>query len=393
MPLFKRMTPHEAMMAGKPRTAFSLYRRRLERMRDQPHALAQYLLLAANLGQDEAVRSILPLLESADEYRMVTLGQKLRLMIESGMSASVAIDAVSGALRPGEAEAIAAALNDFPFDRPLRHARHIAILGISFCGSTLIDRLLGSLGGVASIGESHWLAEGWDGAPLGELDIAAIEPAKAAMCVRCGPHCPYLTPAFRTGLTLNPSLWYDQIATRLETDILVSADKNLPLYLRYAPAFDFTALVLFKSPLQAWLSARSKLPAGLDAEARRAECDALIDQWTQSYGRLAGPFRPQGGCVYFDFDGFVRHPERDFALLLRALDLPADLGVLTGVEMGHAIGGNHSAMEAMSATDGPLRIVPRPDEDLPAEERAWVAERADAAHIHAKLRAASVNRA
>ena len=41
----------------------------------------------------------------------------------------------------------------------MKTPRHIEIGGISFCGSTVFNLILGSLPNVTAVGESHWLVD------------------------------------------------------------------------------------------------------------------------------------------------------------------------------------------------------------------------------------------
>ena len=61
-----------------------------------------------------------------------------------------------------------------------------------------------------------------------------------------------------------------KIAGRLETSILISADKNPPKLVDNDPLLRFSALAMFKSPMQAWASQLAKLAKGQNADFYRA---------------------------------------------------------------------------------------------------------------------------
>ena len=57
--------------------------------------------------------------------------------------------------------------------------KHIALGGMSFCGSTVLSYVLGSLPGFCNIGESHWLTD-------------RTKTGERIFCARCGPTCKVL---------------------------------------------------------------------------------------------------------------------------------------------------------------------------------------------------------
>lgn len=259
--------------------------------------------------------------------------------------------------------------------RAKRPFRHIAICGVSFCGSTLFDRVLGGLPGVKSIGESHWLTKEHDGAKYVAIDIANRRVPRGPHCTVCGPKCLTLTRDFRVHLAIDPNDWYGKIARRLETDILVSADKNIAKLVDNDPLLKFHALVLFKSPEQAWVSQRSKLPTGKDAEYYYAELVKYSDVWNSAYRALLDTFSPEHGKTFLCFDEFASNPRVHFERLCQSTRLPTDLSVLTETRPGHAIGGNSGAMRLLRDDDYRVNIRPLLKVDFPGPERDFLAGR------------------
>lgn len=274
---------------------------------------------------------------------------------------------------------------------PVRGAdfRHIAICGAAFCGSTLIDRMLGGLPGVKSIGESHWLTKVRRDAGYGPADLA--EPLAAQRwvpCTVCGARCAVLTPAFRLALAGDNRGWYHKVAAHLDTAILVSADKNVPMLLDKDPLLDLSALVVFKSPRQAWRSKLDKLPKDRDAAFYESECAAYMQVWTQNYrARFFDSFRPVGEVVWLNFDAFTRDPEPLLRAVCERLDLPFDAGVLHRTVPGHAIGGNAGSMRRLREKDYAVVVEPLPDPALEPAHAAIVDGHAEAQAIFADMMA------
>lgn len=301
-----------------------------------------------------------------------------RALADGGASNEAAAATAAAAANDVFRAAIADALRDRA--PPLTgEFRHVAICGVSYCGSTLLDRLLGGLPGVKSIGESHWITKVRRDDRYCDMDLSLpLETARFVPCTVCGAHCEVLTPAFRRSLAADSHGWYRKIAARLKTRILVSADKGLPKLSDKDPLLELSALIVFKSPEQAWRSQLDKLPAGRGADYYDAECRAYLDTWAKRYESFVHHFRPAGPLVFLNFDAFTRTPESLLRALCDRLDLPFDGGVLLRTVPGHAIGGNGRAMRRLRDKDYGVDIAPLPDAALDAQHRETIAHHAAA---------------
>jgi hypothetical protein len=256
--------------------------------------------------------------------------------------------------------------------------QHIAICGAAFCGSTLVDRVLGGLPGVKSIGESHWLTKVRHDSGYGPVDWNnPIEVARWVPCTVCGGHCDVLSPSLRRALAADAADWYRKIAARLGTRILVSADKNLPKLVDHDPLLDLSALVIFKSPEQAWRSHLDKLPEGRDPEFYEAACRDYLGVWVRSYRPFLDHFNPQGEVVYLNFDAFTRDPEPLLLALCTRLAIPYDPAVLQTTVPGHAICGNGRSMRRLRDKNYQVTIEPLADPALEPVHAALIAANED----------------
>jgi hypothetical protein len=252
--------------------------------------------------------------------------------------------------------------------------RHIAICGDSYCGSTILDRMLGSLPAVASIGESHWLTRARPPAHLREADVEPIDfnderPQWVPQCTFCGNACPAITLDFRADLAADHKDWYPRIAQRLAASILVSSDKNWRKLVDNDPLLRLDALVLFKSPEQAWRSKRARLPAGESPEFYEAKLMRHLRSWWRAYSVYLADFRPTGTVQYVWFDEFALRRGAGFQLLCELLDLPYDANVVRRIRPGHSLEGNDATVARLHDDKLALDILPLPAPDFPARER------------------------
>lgn len=242
---------------------------------------------------------------------------------------------------------------------------HVAICGVSFCGSTLLDRILGGLPGARSIGESHWLVKEHDGTEYVPMDLSKERTGQGPFCTVCGRWCKFLNMEFRTSLAVDPSRWYQKIGARLHTSLLISADKNLSKLVDLDPLLRMSALIVFKSPAQAWASKLAKLPRNQDRRYYGRELQIYLEVWTRTYRAFLDEFRPAGDKAFLFFDDFSRDPMPGLEAICAALNLPYDPSVLHKTSPGHAIGGRTSTMAQLRAADYAVAVTPLPDPVVP----------------------------
>lgn len=211
--------------------------------------------------------------------------------------------------------------------------RHIAIVGMSFCGSTVLSYVLGALDGVANVGESHWIA-------------TPPQPGSSgAKCHTCGDACPVLTAEFCDSLREDPTNWYEKIAARLGTDILVTSDKNLILLRRNDPEANFDVVYSFRPPLDAYRSYQKSAKL----QSKPLTFDEYLWFWTTFYGNAHYNFPSQGKKIWLNFSDFSANPEDQLSVLCGKLDIPYQADALRYWEKKqHVVGGNFNPYDAVA---------------------------------------------
>lgn len=204
--------------------------------------------------------------------------------------------------------------------------RHIAVVGVSFCGSTVLTYVLGGLPGVANVGESFWAADG----------------SSHAVCRYCHPKpCPYWTPEFVAGLKESQKDWYKRLAAQMKSEIIVSSDKIMRTLRRLDPELEFDALMSFRPPIDAYRSYRAKAspPAGKQLMGMQE----YLSWWSRVYQQGMDADN-QGQRVCLEFEGFRKDPEGVLQRLCARLDLPYDPAALEYWKRPqHLIGGHFNA--------------------------------------------------
>jgi hypothetical protein len=355
-----------------------------------------------DLGVRRALARILDLLDRTDDalshWRHLRdadaadFEAAYRVALHAVRTEGVPVDGAVAAAAPAATEAFRQSLNAaFADPAPVLQGefRHVAICGTSYCGSTLLDRLLGGLPGVRSIGESHWLTKVYhEGRYRDVIMSEPLDGVRWVHCTVCSQKCEVLTPAFRRSLTADQAQWYRKIAHRLGTHNLVSADKNLPKLIEKDPKLEMGALVVFKSPEQAWRSQLDKMAKDREPEWYLAECARYLDNWSRRYRDFVDDFRPQGPVVFLNFDAFTRDPAVLLPAVCDRLGLPFDPGVLSRTLPGHAIGGNAGSMRRLRELDYGVSIRPLPDAALDPAQAAVIAAHEKAQRVWAEMLAA-----
>ena len=263
---------------------------------------------------------------------------------------------------------------------------HVAIAGVSYCGSTLLAHLLGSLRGVENVGESHWLTQRRKAGANVDVDFARDDYEKQVHCFSCGSACRVFTKAFRASLAADPANWYHKIAYRLGCRTLVSSEKNYAKLIDKDPLLRMDAVILFKSPVQAWYSNYKKHASKTMSPAR--DLDKYLDAWTASYSRLLREFDNQGDKVVLDFEAFCGAPAPHFQRLCACLGLRHDPAVLAHIAPGqHCFGGNVSVNRGLRNAPDTFAVRPLPPVELPDEHLQRIAAHAPSRRVHEALQA------
>lgn len=250
--------------------------------------------------------------------------------------------------------------------------RHIAVIGVSFCGSTVLTYVLGGLPGVANVGESFWAAEG----------------SSHAVCRYCHPEpCPHWTEAFVAGLRENQQDWYKRLAAQMQSDIIVSSDKIVRVLRRFDPELELDALLSFRPPIDAYRSYRTKAvpPPGQEL----MDMNGYLSWWARLYKQGLDADN-KGKKVCLEFEGFRREPAEVLQRLCTALELPYDVKALEYWKRPqHLIGGHFNAFGDERGVSE-LRISENTTPPYTDEERAGLEAHKDAVGVYERLRSLAV---
>jgi tetratricopeptide (TPR) repeat protein len=250
--------------------------------------------------------------------------------------------------------------------------QHIAICGVSYCGSTLMDRLLGSLPQASSIGESHCLTQVFLKSGREEMRFDSSQEEALAVCQTCGETCEVLDFDFRRSLQSDRSHWYRKIAHKLETTTLISSDKNLHKYALQDPRMEFDAIVLFKGPHQAWQSNLKYFPKGESNTYYEEACREYLARWVRAYEGFVHDLNPLGRKLYINFELFAKDYAHYYPKLLERLGLNVPNWRDVPHKAGHALAGNLSVRNVFSAGNNEIDVKPLSRLTIPETHRAIV---------------------
>ena len=99
----------------------------------------------------------------------------------------------------------------------------VGIAGPSFCGSTIVDSMLGLLPGVQALGETHWIFDG-----------SQDNPHATGYCLRHGVDCPRFPVSWLDEIRgLGEGRLYRAIEELVAPDVVVVADKGVHQWTRF----------------------------------------------------------------------------------------------------------------------------------------------------------------
>jgi len=202
----------------------------------------------------------------------------------------------------------------------------LGIIGISFCGSTYLARLLDQLEGYVSPGEPHWLVD----EPTTKRSLCRHGACDAVDALRAVPPSPE---------TLYNTVAYCLNGGELPA-VFVSADKHWYHFPRFVKPWDMCGVVLYKSPEGHALSeAKHNMSLWRDAVDEWTSFYLEVMSWSERHGEV------NGHCSrtrYVCYDDLAANPVAMVRTLLRELGLPGASSLVNPDNLGdgHIIGGN-----------------------------------------------------
>jgi hypothetical protein len=214
----------------------------------------------------------------------------------------------------------------------------------------MMGLILGSLTNVKNVGESNWLVP--------RFGIAVDDPtlwrsySDMNHCRLCGQRCQVWTKAFRQELQRDPVNWFPRIAERMEARTLVSSEKSPQSLKMLDPKLENTTVVLFKSPIQHWVSV-SKRPW------KEQTLRSTMKQWALLYSQFLDDhaYNNKRGKIFLNIENFQEDPLTGLAALTSALGLPMQADALRyWKEQQHYVGGNFNVYERIESNPEKLEV-------------------------------------
>ena len=166
---------------------------------------------------------------------------------------------------------------------------------------------------------------------------------------------------------------------------MISSDKNVDKLRKHDPMLRMSAIVLFKSPLQAWYSNYRKL--SLDSGmSPQADINVFMDSWIRNYSELLHKFDCEGTKVFLSFDDFCLNPKWHFRQICKLFELEYDAKVMRK-EVGsqHYFGGNLIFNQKVESDSFRFKIRKLDDVELPDADVAIIESNMEMQSIYQQL--------
>jgi len=212
----------------------------------------------------------------------------------------------------------------------MKTPRHIEIGGISFCGSTVFNLILGSLPNVTAVGESHWLVDSINDSNEKSIQESSNEEYEEQFmhCCYCasptllgsGLLCEYYNRELRVELEKTPyRKWHEKIAAQLKTNIIVTSDKKPKIIKRLDSELNNDTVVLFKHPLNASNSYKK----------RELSDKQFRESYLETYDDFLHYYENSDKLIFLQWEDFLERPEKYLEFMCDKLDLIYDENALT----------------------------------------------------------------
>ena len=224
----------------------------------------------------------------------------------------------------------------------------VGIVGLDYCGSTLINNILSGLPNCIGAGETHWIVD------------RVRNPKQTGRCTECYlSHCPVFSDETLEKMQDEEQIengnWWQTISDSARVDVVVSGDKRPRHYERFGVPDKL--LLIVKDPRSHIVSwARRKYPPADGSHAKayhQGETNySLTDEqfenalkfWIRETRRhITWSIDSGKPLAVISLESFVQNDELNLKSLSNWLGVDCDLDALKYWETGlHYIGGNHS---------------------------------------------------
>jgi hypothetical protein len=222
-----------------------------------------------------------------------------------------------------------------------KRVKVIAVIGLSYCGSTLLNIIFGSHPRIYGGGELHWLLTGKE--PNANYK---------AICRICGENCPYWTPEALEAVREDG--FYAYIARLFDKEIIVDTSK-MPAFFENISGrpsnqkLQFVYVILVKHPVRHIASfivnlkkeQRKRLRSRRDI---KLQIDTIYEYYENLFLNLGQTFS-QGPFCIMQYEKMVFDPALALTPLLDILNLEYNPLMNDCYEQSHhVIGGNSAAL-------------------------------------------------
>ena len=210
--------------------------------------------------------------------------------------------------------------------------RTLGIVGLDYCGSTLVSNVLSSMPGVLNVGESHWIID------------------RNLGCRECHKRpCPVFTTPMLNDLRscdLSKESWWDVISRHTDAELVISTDK-LPKHYDLFGVPD-NLLFLYKEPKSNIVSwCKRKFPKSQESSSQlfnETEIEAGIRWWLEISSNILDWLECQEReILVLSLEDFSNDPRGMAMSLCGSLGIEFDPTSINFWNRDlHYIGGNHS---------------------------------------------------
>lgn len=245
----------------------------------------------------------------------------------------------------------------------------VCIVGMSYCGSTMLSGLAHNIPGAFPGGELHWLFRS-DGSQ------------RLHLCSHCGAGCPVFD-AIEPGVGVDGI--YAEVARCSGAEILITSDKNRWMIEMLTKPHEARMILLFKNPVAQLASDRRHRSQWVVNTENAA---SVYDQWYTAHLYWLAHYAED--FVVVEYEKLCADPQGQLEAICAKLELPAPVRPFVyPPPVWHNVGGNAHAWNWGNGP-APIAVDERWRTEISPEDVAIVQNHAACADTYRRLQALAI---
>jgi tetratricopeptide (TPR) repeat protein len=229
----------------------------------------------------------------------------------------------------------------------------IALIAISFSGTTMLNSLLGSLPDCGAVSESSSItcyarAKLKNRHQNREADFSTATVKDLVPCDLCGHDCEVFDFEFRRKLQADSTNRFFKYAQVLQCGTVITSDKAWVS--KMDPLERYYGIIQFRDPYNSFVSFQKRNHLFFENRSETESIAAFVQFYKRAYNRFLHEQQPQSGRFVLHWESFVKDPAFHLKLICNTIGLDFDPDVIEHRKINqHTFSGNRFVRDKFKA--------------------------------------------